>query len=279
MAKGLKPFLQKSQNVVKVMLYEVKGSSPREAGACLYVSSTDLFGTIGGGQLEYIAIDEARRMLKRGETAKEMAVPLGPEIGQCCGGAVTLTFALMDENQKAEDVKAEQQHQTSLPHVYIFGAGHVGRALAKALYLLPVRPILVDSRAVELKLCDVEVEQRLTPLAEDEVRSAPPASVYVILTHDHALDFMLAREALCRTDAAYVGMIGSKSKRATFGHWLKRQEPESADACLSFLTCPIGARDGVRDKRPEVIAAMVAAEVMTILLTMPQPQGTASLND
>nr|WP_321455491.1 xanthine dehydrogenase accessory protein XdhC [uncultured Cohaesibacter sp.] len=279
MAKGLKPFLQKSQNVVKVMLYEVKGSSPREAGACLYVSSTDLFGTIGGGQLEYIAIDEARRMLKRGETAKEMAVPLGPEIGQCCGGAVTLTFALMDANQKAEDVKAEQQHQISLPHVYIFGAGHVGRALAKALYLLPVRPILVDSRAEELELCDVEVEQRLTPLAENEVRSAPPASVYVILTHDHALDFMLAREALCRTDAAYVGMIGSKSKRATFGLWLKRQEPESAVACLSFLTCPIGARDGVRDKRPEVIAAMVAAEVMSVLLTMPQPQGTASLND
>ncbi|WP_119306320.1 xanthine dehydrogenase accessory protein XdhC [Cohaesibacter haloalkalitolerans] len=266
MAEGLALFLQEAGPVIKVCLSDVRGSSPREAGASLYVTEKRMHGTIGGGQLEYIAIDEARRMLGRGEAEKRLAVPLGPEIGQCCGGAVTLSFALMDEAQKEAEIAAERKALDALHHVYIFGAGHVGRALARALHLLPVRPILVDSRAEELALVDVPVEQRLSALPEAEIRAAPPASAFLILTHDHALDFLLAREALARADAAYVGMIGSKSKRATFSHWLKREAPDQAEALLPSLVCPIGRHDHVRDKRPEVIAAMVAAELLGVLL-------------
>ena len=266
MAKGLASFLLESTSVVKVSLGAIKGSSPREAGASLYVSPEGMHGTIGGGQLEYIAIDEARRMLARGNTDKQMAVPLGPEIGQCCGGAVTLTFSLMDETLKIEEIAEEQRQEEAQPHVYIFGAGHVGRALARALHLLPVRPIIVDSRTGELALVDVPVEQRLSALPEADIRTASPESAYLILTHDHALDFLLAREVLGREDAAYVGMIGSKSKRGTFSHWLKRQEPNLAARHLESLVCPIGAHGMVRDKRPEVIAAMVAAELLTVLL-------------
>ena len=265
MAKGLAHFLE-TASVVKVSLGAIKGSSPREAGASLYVSAGGLHGTIGGGQLEYIAIDEARRMLTRGEANKQMDVPLGPEIGQCCGGAVSLHFTQMDEALKADEIASEQRQHEAQPHVYIFGAGHVGRALARALHLLPVKPILIDSRAEELALVDLPVEQRLAALPEAEIRTAPPASAYLILTHDHALDFLLAREALGRKDAAYVGMIGSKSKRATFSHWLKREEPTLAANRLAALICPIGAHEMVRDKRPEVIAAMVAAELLTVLL-------------
>nr|WP_320143972.1 xanthine dehydrogenase accessory protein XdhC [uncultured Cohaesibacter sp.] len=272
MAKGLASFLFESKSVVKVSLGAIKGSSPREAGASLYVSPEGMHGTIGGGQLEYIAIDEARRMLARGNTDKQMAVPLGPEIGQCCGGAVTLTFLLMDETLKIEEIAEEQRREEARPHVYIFGAGHVGRALARALHLLPVRPIIVDSRAGELALVDVPVEQRLSALPEADIRTAPPESAYLILTHDHALDFLLAREVLGREDAAYVGMIGSKSKRGTFSHWLKRQEPNLAARHLESLVCPIGAHDMVRDKRPEVIAAMVAAELLTVLLSAKRPE-------
>ena len=227
-----------------------------------------LHGTIGGGQLEYIAIDEARRMLARGERERKMAIPLGPEIGQCCGGAVTLAFSLLDDSLKLAEVEAEQKALAALPHAYIFGAGHVGRALARALLPLPLKPILVDTRPEELALVDVPVEQCLTALPEAVIRNAPSSSSYLILTHDHALDFLLAREALARDDAAYVGMIGSKSKRATFGHWLKREVPDQAANQLSALICPIGASKGVRDKRPEVIAAMVASELLTALLAM-----------
>nr|WP_321484352.1 xanthine dehydrogenase accessory protein XdhC [uncultured Cohaesibacter sp.] len=272
MAKGLASFLFESKSVVKVSLGAIKGSSPREAGASLYVSPEGMHGTIGGGQLEYIAIDEARRMLARGNNDKQMAVPLGPEIGQCCGGAVTLTFSLMDAPLKTEEIAEEQRREEARPHVYIFGAGHVGRALARALHLLPVRPIIVDSRAGELALVDVPVEQRLSALPEADIRTAPPESAYLILTHDHALDFLLAREVLGREDAAYVGMIGSKSKRGTFSHWLKRQEPNLAARHLESLVCPIGAHDMVRDKRPEVIAAMVAAELLTVLLLAKRPE-------
>nr|WP_321461849.1 xanthine dehydrogenase accessory protein XdhC [uncultured Cohaesibacter sp.] len=276
MAEALEHFLLKACSVVKITLCEVRGSSPREAGAALFVSGEGLYGTIGGGQLEYIAIDEARRMLSRGEVEKQMAVPLGPEIGQCCGGAVKLSFCLLDETRKRQEIAHEQDYRQSLPHIYIFGAGHVGRALARALYPLPVRPILVDSRAGELALADVPVEQHLTALPEALVRKAPPASIFLILTHDHALDFLLAQEALSRTDASYVGMIGSKSKRATFSHWLKRQGPAAARDRLDRLVCPIGARQGLRDKRPEVIAAMVAAELLTLLL---MPQGTGQSHE
>jgi xanthine dehydrogenase accessory factor len=275
MAEGLALFLQEAGPVIKVCLSEVRGSSPREAGAPLYVTEKRMHGTIGGGQLEYIAIDEARRMLGRGEAEKRLAVPLGPEIGQCCGGAVTLSFRLMDEAQKKAEIAAERKTLDALHHVYIFGAGHVGRALARALHLLPVRPILVDSRAEELALVDVPVEQRLSALPEAEIRAGPSASVFLILTHDHALDFLLAREALARADAAYVGMIGSKSKRATFSHWLKREAPDQAEALLPSLVCPIGRYDHVHDKRPEVIAAMVAAELLGVLLREPAADAPA----
>jgi xanthine dehydrogenase accessory factor len=86
----------------------------------------------------------------------------------------------------------------------------------------------------------------------------------LILTHDHALDFLIARAALARTDLAYVGMIGSATKRATFAHWLKREGED--DRLMTRLTLPIGG-NAVRDKRPEVIAALVAAELLTLYAT------------
>nr|WP_306795512.1 XdhC family protein [Acinetobacter baumannii] len=101
----------------------------------------------------------------------------------------------------------------------------------------------------------------MTPLPEAEIRAAPPGAAYVILTHDHALDFLLGVEALARQDAAYVGMIGSRTKRATFARFARTQDVDPAP-----LTCPIGA-GFPRDKRPEIIAAFTAAEIMARLLT------------
>ena len=150
------------------------------------------------------------------------------------------------------------------PHVYIFGAGHVGDALATALSLAPVRTLLVDTRQQELRAFQVPgVDTCLTSLPEAVVRDAPSRSAFVVLTHDHALDFLIAAEALRRDDAAYVGMIGSKTKRATFKNWLSREAGHPA--LLDRLVCPIGGA-AVKDKRPAVIAALAAAEILTAVL-------------
>jgi xanthine dehydrogenase accessory factor len=245
--------------VALVTVEEARGSTPREAGAWMLVAPRATLGTIGGGQLEYMAIDAARAMLARGAAAETLDIPLGPEIGQCCGGRTLLAVERVGAETVARVRARAAVEHAALPAVYVLGAGHVGRALAAALALLPVRPIVVDSRADELAMLPVGIEIRQTPLPEAAVRDAVPGSAFVILTHDHALDFLIAREALARGDAAYVGMIGSKTKLASFRRWLRETEEPAPDTAP--LVCPIGAA-GRPDKRPAVIAAFVAAEIM-----------------
>ncbi|KGJ04021.1 xanthine dehydrogenase accessory factor [Paracoccus halophilus] len=230
--------------MIRVTITRTRGSSPRETGATMFVTADELSGTIGGGQLEYMAIDRARQMLRLGEDAADMDIPLGPEIGQCCGGRVELALT------RVEQTPVPPEH----PQVLIFGAGHVGRALARALALLPLRPVLIDQRSDELARASGET--RLTPLPEAEIRNAPYGSSYVVLTHDHALDFLLVAEALRRLDAPYIGMIGSHTKLVQFRRFARAQGLDT-----DRLTCPIGAAYS-RDKRPEVIAAFTAAELI-----------------
>jgi xanthine dehydrogenase accessory factor len=148
----------------------------------------------------------------------------------------------------------------ALPAVFIFGAGHVGHAMAQAFALLPARVTMVESRASELDGLPDSVKASLAAMPESMVASIPAGAAVLILTHDHALDFLIAAEALKRQDLAYVGMIGSATKRATFTSWLKREAP---DVEIARLTLPVGGP--LKDKRPAVIAALTAAEVMTAL--------------
>jgi xanthine dehydrogenase accessory factor len=103
------------------------------------------------------------------------------------------------------------------------------------------------------------ISARAVAMPEAVVRSAPPGSSYVILTHDHALDFLLAQEALARADSPYVGMVGSQTKRARFASWFKQEGGD--ERALERLVLPIGSQ-GLGDKRPAVIAALAAAEIM-----------------
>lgn len=253
-------FLDKEGAKVLVEVASVRGSAPREQGAFVLVSMEAIAGTIGGGQLEYMAIDHARRMLagKGGEAT--LSVPLGPEIGQCCGGRVEIGFRLVDAALKAELTKRLAREAKTQPAVYVFGAGHVGHAIAAALSLLPLNITMVESREHELAGLPENVTAKLVAMPESMVASIPPGSAVLILTHDHALDFLIAAEALKRTDLAYTGMIGSATKRATFASWLKREAPE---ADLARLTLPVGGP--LKDKRPAVIAALTAAEILTAL--------------
>lgn len=263
---NLNLFLAEHSAVANVQLTQVRGSSPREEGTQMLVSLTATCGTIGGGQLEYMAIDEARAMLKRGAHDATMDIPLGPEIGQCCGGRVEIHLTRMTDEDKKDLCLVLKREAQAYPHVYILGAGHVGRALADFFEKLPVHTIVIDSRAEELSHCNALVELRQSAISEADVRSAPKGSAFIILTHDHALDFLLAFEALSRKDAAYVGMIGSATKRASFNNWCRN---ECADVPNDQLICPMGAF-GSGDKRPEVIAAFVAAEVIAKLTSKPK---------
>lgn len=265
-------FLDSHKAVIRVAITRVRGSVPREEGAVMYVSDTAMFGTIGGGQLEYMALDQARKLLTSGVPFGEMDVPLGPEIGQCCGGRVEISLREMDGAARADAVTLAQVTEAALPHVYLFGAGHVGRALADQLQHLPVRCVLVDSRREELASCTAAVTQLCTPLPEAEVRAAPAGSAFVVLTHDHALDFLLTSEALARGDARWVGMIGSATKRAQFARFVRR---DCAGLSMEALHCPIGNKtgpSGSRDKRPAVIAALVVADVIAALTSEPAAQ-------
>jgi xanthine dehydrogenase accessory factor len=262
--EDIRDFLRRERATILVQVTGAAGSTPRDTDAWMLVSERVIFATIGGGQLEYMAIDHARRALRSGAAAEPMNVPLGPEIGQCCGGRVGLSFAAVTPALASDLIARSDKEMASRPHVYVFGAGHVGDALALALSLAPLRVVLVDTREDELTASTVPgIETCLTAMPEAVVRDAPAGSSFVILTHDHALDFLIAAEALKRPDAAYVGMIGSKTKRATFKSWLLREigNPD----LFENLVCPIGGT-AIKDKRPTVIAALATAEIMTAAL-------------
>jgi xanthine dehydrogenase accessory factor len=255
----LTAFLAANPDAIVCTLTSVRGSSPREQGTFMLVGPIALFGTIGGGALEYMVIEHARRLIANGQAEEAMDVPLGPEIGQCCGGRVEVKLAYADAAMREHLAALVAEEDAALPHVYVFGAGHVGRALAQILSLLPVQLEVIDTRREELAELPASIRSRAVAMPEAVVRSAPEGSSYVILTHDHALDFMIAREALARVDAPYVGMVGSRTKRARFSSWFTA---EGGDAkSLGRLILPIG-QQGLGDKRPEVIGALAAAEIM-----------------
>lgn len=261
--RKLNHFLERHPHTAIVEVSEVKGSTPREAGAWMLVSPTTTLGTIGGGQLEFLAIAKARELIEKNIAHGSLNIPLGPEIGQCCGGRVGLDIRMAADAER-DALRAKMSAEIERrPHIYLFGAGHVGKALAASLSLLPFRVFVVDTRAEELEELPPDVEVVLTALPETAVREAPPGSAFVILTHDHALDFLITKEALARGDAAYVGMIGSKTKRATFHSWYLK-EGGSEDRFQELIS-PIGGA-AVRDKRPEVIAALAAAEITSAML-------------
>jgi xanthine dehydrogenase accessory factor len=250
----LDAFLSDHPRAIVAELASVRGSSPRERGAFMVIAPDALLGTIGGGALEHMVIARARKAMRG-----MLDVPLGPEIGQCCGGRAVVYLRVVLQADRERLMARLREAEVRQPHVYLFGSGHVGKALARALAALPLQVHVIDTRPDELHDLPEGVDAQAVPMPEAVVRNAPPASAFVILTHDHALDFMIAAEALKRADSPYVGMVGSKTKRATFASWYRGEGGREDD--LRRLVLPIGAF-GLVDKRPEVIAALAAAEIM-----------------
>jgi xanthine dehydrogenase accessory factor len=263
LAPALKAMLQRGDPSALVTVADARGSTPREPGARMLVGPNTAIGTIGGGRLEWDAISRARALaLDPTHPAEAMIdVPLGPAIGQCCGGHVTLRLERADAALLARIEAEERAASASLPRVLLFGAGHVGKAIATALAPLPFDIQWIDERAEEFppQMPGSNVHPIITSAPLDVIAEAPAGSCYLILTHLHALDFQITEAVLRRADFAYAGLIGSATKRRRFERTFTAHGGDQHT--LTRLTCPIGSALH-RDKRPAVIAALVAAELL-----------------
>ena len=284
--------------VVRVVVADHKGSVPRATGVSMLVTSDAQYGTIGGGALEFDAVTKARKLLmQNGQWLREFAkVPLGPSLGQCCGGSVSLlserfsavelahlegltdTFArpvsgdiemplpvkkhLREVRSGAEPAETTLQNgwlietiQPSQHPLWIYGAGHVGRALVATLEGLPFNVTWIDTARDRFpehipKHADMLVAQN----PADAVLHAPDEARHLVLTYSHSLDLEICHRVLARHFSA-LGLIGSETKRTRF---IKRLAEAGVDP--SRLDCPIGDRS--LGKEPMAIAVGVVAELL-----------------
>ena len=236
----------KGEACVLVTIIEERGSTPRNAGSKMLVTAERIFETIGGGHLEYKAMQMAREMLAtRSQDTRLERLALGASLGQCCGGAAVLLFEPMGKPQA---------------QIAVFGAGHVGRALVPLLASLPCKVRWIDSREQEFpEHIPAGVEKILDDEVIDEVQSMPPGSYFIVMTHDHQLDLELTAAILKRGDFAYFGLIGSKTKRVKFEHRLRQRG--LTDTVLARMRCPMGLAE-VKGKLPMEIAVSIAGEVI-----------------
>jgi len=308
-----------------VTVIAAHGSAPRGPGARMVVGPDSLEGTIGGGNLEYVATARARDMLSGDAVAEAVDYSLGPKLDQCCGGQVSLLFEPLaaDDRDWLEAVSAKAASRTPhlrrvtlgggahgaeilapgdeggllqpgaalalldaagqahtarrvpaadigaviepivppRPRLFMFGAGHVGRAVARILGALAFEVTWVDPRADAFPTeAPDNIDMRVSERPADQVAAAPPGAFYLVFTHSHPLDFEITAAILARGDARYCGLIGSETKRVRF---IKRFREECGldEDRIGGLTCPIGL-DGPPGKEPEVIAIGVAAELL-----------------
>jgi xanthine dehydrogenase accessory factor len=268
--KAVRRLRQEGTPGVLVTVVEVRGHAPRDAGAKMVVGLDQVWGSVGGGNLEETAVERAREMLAAGTVAPELRESRLNEHArtehgrQCCGGVVVLLLEPLPVR----------------PTVAVFGVGHVGYELARILSRLELQLHLVDSRAEQLdplRLADVtdavaDVTVHHALLGEVVLERLPRGSHVLIMTHDHAEDFALCDAALRLSEAdphrlGSVGLIGSSAKWARFRRTLAA-DGHSATS-IGRITCPIGL-PGIPGKDPATIAIAVAAGLVP-LTTDPSP--------
>jgi xanthine dehydrogenase accessory factor len=246
---------------IEVLVLETRGSAPREAGARMWVGASEVRGTIGGGNLEYTALKIAREMLFSSEARKERRFALGDSLGQCCGGSVTLRFTKTQSSPAADEDRFV---------VVLFGAGHVGKELARILERLPCRLIWIDPRP---EVFPSAVGSNVKVVIEEEpawmVDEAPAGSLYLVMTHSHALDLQIVERVLERNDVAFLGLIGSQTKAAKFRLRLQQKGIPS-----ERLVCPIGLIKG--GKHPAEVAVSAVAQLLSVSAVQAQSASRAA---
>ena len=251
-------WLAAGRSAVVVEVIDFKGSVPRETGTRMLVAADAVVGTIGGGHLELQAIEQARTMLASSSTGQphEREIALGPSLGQCCGGVLRLRWQAL-----SSAVLLAWPSPAPRFYLQLYGAGHVGRAIVRLLAGIHCRVWWIDERDSEFpaEASPPHIERLCVEPVEAEVALAPRGACFLVLTHSHELDLRITEAILRRGDFAYLGLIGSATKRSRFVHRFE-ERGFSADT-LARLTCPIGV-PGVAGKEPEVIAVAVVAQLL-----------------
>jgi len=242
----LQEFKLKKQPIALVTVTKILGSAPcRVASKMIVTKQKGIFGTIGGGKLEFQVIDEAVIAIKENKI-KEFSYTLGPEFEQCCGGKVELII--------------EPMNQT--PELYIFGAGHIGVEICDVLKNTPFNITLLDVRKHWEASLSIDKSISFSSVNFDLYKQTinwGPNCYIVILTHDHKLDFEITALALFEK-TKYIGLIGSKTKKNKFNNLLRNEL--NFEAGISQVHCPIGLNLG--GNSPKEIAISVAAELLKV---------------
>jgi xanthine dehydrogenase accessory factor len=303
---------------ILVTVAAVEGSVPREPGTKMLVDAAGQWDTVGGGHLELRGAQVARAMLGAGEARRLERFPLGPSLGQCCGGVVHLAFEAVDRVHLAALASRRTQDSWRLvalegapalalfdadgrpvqgdadgltladaraggtrllrdpsgrrwlldhvaaprAHLMLFGAGHVGAAIVRAMAELPCRITWVDEREdLFPAVVPDHVAVEATDVPEALAASAAPGTSFLVMTHSHALDQRLAEAILNRESPDWFGLIGSHTKRKQFEHRLR--ERGIVASRLDAMVCPIGVA-GIEGKEPAVIAVAVAAQLLML---------------
>ena len=254
--------LAAGRSAVVVEVRAAQGSAPRAAGTRMLVSHGHAVGTIGGGHLELKALHTARAMLAAADLSpRSEHFPLGPALGQCCGGAVTLAYEALSATSLAR-----WPAPAALFHLQLYGAGHVGRAIATLLATLDVEVDWIDEREDEFPgattlgtAWPAHVRKVCVDAIESEVSVAPRGAFYLVLTHNHDLDLRITEAILRRGDFGFLGLIGSRTKRQRFIH--RFEQRGIANEAIERMTCPIGVPD-IAGKQPEVLALAVVAQLL-----------------
>ena len=245
------------KNIIKAKIINVKGSSPNKINDFMLVASKDIFGTIGGGNLEYLVIEESKLMLKNKSKRKKLNIPLGPGIGQCCGGYVEIILTLHKNTDAA--MKDEKVNDSFKEDLYIFGAGHIGQALIETIGNLNFNTYLIDSREEYLKMSvNKDVNYLLSKEPWKVVNKLKDNSYYVVLTHSHEYDLKILNEILTKK-FTFVGLIGSTTKKKRF---FKRLTENGHDKnIIKKIECPIGVDIG-NSKDPNEIAFSIITRLI-----------------
>jgi xanthine dehydrogenase accessory factor len=293
--------LDRQTPAAMISVLATEGSAPRSAGTRMIVTPEGATGTIGGGNLEFQAIEQARTILSLPEGSWRIQdFPLGPLLGQCCGGRVRLLVEHIDRARLGWLVGAGEGQvlvaRLTASHVERFVGGAfdaeavtargerpgVGAQFAerigeyrRPLYLFGAghvgQAIVRHAQTLPLRLAWFDTRPLFGSIAgvtlvpdrtvEHCLADAPGDAAVVILTHDHALDYRLVKAALERGETAFTGLIGSATKRARFVSRLARDG--IAPAAIGRLACPIGVA-GITGKEPDVIAIAVLAQILQL---------------
>jgi len=247
-----------NSSLIKAKVMNALGSTPNKIDDFMLIAENDIFGTIGGGTLEFQVINNAKELLKNIKKENILKIPLGPGIGQCCGGFVKIKLTKHSNFKSA--IKNEVFDENNKLNLYIFGAGHIGQSLITKTKFLNFNTYLVDSRESFLNQNNYKhINYLLSSKPWGIVSHLNKKSMYVVVTHSHDYDFKIVNEILKINNFSYLGLIGSDTKRNKF--YKRLDQLGHKKQLINKLECPIGKSIG-KSKDPEEISFSILSRII-----------------